>query len=89
MTQAHYYCLEEPAFHALIDEVVQRENTTKPYRWVSGEKAMEMLGISSKTTLQKYRDEDRIRFSHPDKKLLFMIITPGKATGHGFSYDCY
>jgi hypothetical protein len=31
---------------------------------------MELLGISSKATLQKYRDEDRIRFTHPDKKVI-------------------
>jgi predicted site-specific integrase-resolvase len=28
------------------------------------------IGISSKTTLQKFRDEGRIRFAQPDRKII-------------------
>ena len=66
--QAHYYCLEDPAFHALIDEVANRLMTAygnKPDKWISGEEAMKMLRISSKTSLQKLRDEGQVRFSSP------------------------
>ena len=31
---------------------------------------MKLLHVSSKTTLQKYRDEGYIRFSQPSKKLI-------------------
>lgn len=64
-------CLQDEAFYALIDEVVQRikdkHNVVKD-KWVSADEAMRLLRISSKTTLQKLRDEGRIRFSQPEKK---------------------
>jgi len=31
---------------------------------------MELLGVKSKTTLQKLRDEGSIRFSQPQKKII-------------------
>lgn len=64
-------CLEEEAFYILIDRVIERVNAGKtkvPDKWISGDEAMQMLRISSKTTLQKLRDEGKIRFSHPEKK---------------------
>ena len=64
-------CLEDEAFYALIEEVVgrikEKQNVTED-KWISGEEAMEKLRIKSKTTLQRLRDEGRIRFSQPDKK---------------------
>jgi hypothetical protein len=65
-------CLQEPAFYELINEVVRHvdRNLQKGDKWISGEEAMKMLRITSKATLQKYRDEDRIRFSQPDKKVI-------------------
>ena len=65
--QAHYYCLEDPAFHALIDEVTNRviAANKKPDKWISGEEAMKMLRISSKTSMQKLRDEGKVKFSSP------------------------
>jgi len=66
-------CLEEDAFYELIEQVIERFKPKfkeeKP-RWVSDDKAMQMLNISSKTTLQKLRDEGRIRFSQPQKKVI-------------------
>jgi len=35
-----------------------------------GAQAMRMLRITSKTTLQKFRDEGKIRFSQPEKKII-------------------
>ena len=64
-------CLQDEAFFDLIDQVVQRIKETqklKEDKWVSGEEAMQKLRISSKTTLQKLRDEGKIRFSQPEKK---------------------
>ena len=66
-------CLHEAAFYQLIEKVVQRiteQNGIKEDRWISGEEAMHKLRISSKTTLQKLRDEGKIRFSQPEKKLI-------------------
>lgn len=64
-------CLEEDAFYNLIDKVlkhVDRNLTKEADKWISGDEAMQLLRISSKTTLQKLRDEGKIRFSHPEKK---------------------
>lgn len=66
-------CLEDKAFYSLIEEVVQRmkdKENIKEDKWISPEEAMEKLRIKSKTTLQKLRDEGRIRFSQPDKKII-------------------
>jgi Helix-turn-helix domain len=66
-------CLEEAAFYTLVEQVVARlketHNVTKD-KWVSDEQAMQCLNIKSKTTLQKLRDEGKIRFSQPQKKII-------------------
>lgn len=38
--------------------------------WVDDEEAMRLLNIKSKTTLQKLRDEGKIRYSQPQKKII-------------------
>ncbi|MCU0336305.1 MAG: helix-turn-helix domain-containing protein [Sediminibacterium sp.] len=66
-------CLEDKAFYTLFDKVVARvkeQNNIKQDKWVSGEEAMQQLRITSKTTLQKLRDEGKIRFSQPEKKII-------------------
>ena len=66
-------CLENIAFYTLIEQVVERikeKNKIKSDKWISPEEAMQKLRISSKTTLQKLRDEGKIRFSQPEKKLI-------------------
>ena len=66
-------CLEEVAFYELIEQVVTRLNNKKDPqhdRWVSDEIAMSLLNIKSKTTMQKLRDEGKIRFSQPQKKII-------------------
>lgn len=66
-------CLEDEAFYSLIEAVVLRiknKNEIKEDRWISGEEAMEKLRVKSKTTLQKLRDEGKIRFSQPEKKII-------------------
>lgn len=64
-------CLQDDAFYALVDEVFQRlkgTDHTKEDKWISAEEAMQKLRINSRTTLQKLRDEGKIRFSQPEKK---------------------
>ena len=66
-------CLEDKAFYSLIDRVVghiKNKFEIKEDKWISGEEAMHKLRISSKTTLQKLRDEGKIKFSQPEKKII-------------------
>ena len=66
-------CLESTAFYELVERVVTRVLATIPKeeeQWVSPEKAMSMLNISSKTTLQKFRDQGKVRYSQPAKKII-------------------
>lgn len=66
-------CLEEDAFYALVEQVVARlkkEHSQEKAKWVSDEEAMHLLNIKSKTTLQKLRDEGKIRFSQPQPRVI-------------------
>jgi hypothetical protein len=66
-------CLEEKAFYELVEQVVERlkeKNNVTRDKWVSNEEAMRLLNIKSKTTLQKLRDEGKIRYSQPEKKII-------------------
>jgi len=70
-------CLQDQAFYALIEEVHNRlleKNNHKEDKWVSAEEAMHKLRITSKTTLQKLRDDGKIRFSHPEKKIILYDV---------------
>ena len=66
-------CLQEDAFYALVEQVIARlkkdYNKEKP-KWVDDEQAMNLLNIKSKTTLQKLRDEGKIRFSQPQPRII-------------------
>lgn len=66
-------CFESRAFFALVEEVVERikdKNPALEEKWIDDEQAMSLLKITSKTTLQKYRDEGRIRYSQPSRKVI-------------------
>lgn len=66
-------CLEEEALYSLIEQVVARlkeKHGQERDKWISDEQAMHLLNIKSKTTLQKLRDEGRIRYSQPQKKII-------------------
>lgn len=66
-------CIEEEAFYSLIEEVVNRlreQHGNKEDRWIDGEEAMRLLRIKSKTTLQNLRDEGKISFSQPSRKII-------------------
>ena len=65
-------CLETKAFYELIDEVVERmmKEHKQESKWVSGEEAMDILKISSKTTLHKLKNEGHLKFSQPMKRLI-------------------
>ena len=67
-------CLQEPAFYALIDKVVEhikdKHLLAKEDKWIGSEEAMRLLRITSPTTLQEFRDEGKIRFSQPRRKII-------------------
>lgn len=76
-------CLENEAFYALIEEVVQRlkeKNNVQEDKWISGEEVMQKMRIKSKTTLQRLRDEGRIRFTQPDTRISFMTLILSMST---------
>jgi len=70
-------CLQDEAFYQLIEDVVERikekQNITQD-KWVSLNRAMEILNIKSKTTLQKLRDEGDITYTQPQKKIFYTIM---------------
>ena len=66
-------CLQDEAFYSLVEQVVARlkeKSGNTNNTWISDEQAMQLLNIKSKTTLQKLRDEGKIRFSQPQKKII-------------------
>jgi hypothetical protein len=67
-------CLDTKAFYALVDEVIEHVKETqqddKPDKWISGEEAMRLLRITSKTTLSYMRNQGKIRYSQPEKKII-------------------
>ena len=66
-------CLEDEAFYQLIEKVVDRireKHQVTEDKWITGDQAMQLLNISSRTTLQKMRDEGLIRFTQPTRKLI-------------------
>jgi len=71
-------CIEEQAFYELIDQVVDRVKQSfvkeRKWIWIDGNEAMKLLNISSKTTLQKLRNEGKIRFSQPTERLILYDI---------------
>lgn len=67
-------CLDSQAYYALLDATVEHLNTkfSLPAEdiWVSGERAKELLNISSDTTLANLRALGKVRFSTAGKKNL-------------------
>lgn len=66
--------LEDDAFDALVTRLVaevKQQLGAKPRdKWISPEEAMAKLRISSKTTLQRLRDEGKIRYSQPEARVI-------------------
>lgn len=66
-------CFEDKAYYAIIEQVYEKlkssMNSTAP-KWISGIDAMQLLGIKSKTSLQALRDNGKIRYTQPAKKVI-------------------
>jgi hypothetical protein len=66
-------CLQDDAFYALIETVVKRIKESEKIQdddFMNTVDAMTLLGIKSKATLQKLRDNGSIDFSQHSKKVI-------------------
>ena len=66
-------CLQEEAFLALFKKVIEHvdaKRKDRPDKWIGAEEAMHVLRIKSATTLQKLRDEGKIRYTQPQRKII-------------------
>jgi len=66
-------CLHDEAFYKLVEDVIERlQPKAGAYqeKWLDTEEAMHILKIKSKSTLQQLRDEGKIRFSQPQKRII-------------------
>lgn len=72
MSDMDVICIEDKAFLELMRRVIEymKERDTRESKWVSPKEAMEILGIKSKTTLQKLRDEGLVRFTQPERRII-------------------
>lgn len=66
--------IDDEAFIELLERVVahveNKFHNPNKKNWLTPEEAMKSLNISSKTTLQRYRDEGKIRFAQPSRKII-------------------
>ncbi len=66
-------CLQDVALYALVEEVVDRlkeKYGAEQSKWIKEEQAMELLNVKAKSTMQQLRDNGKIRFSQPQKKII-------------------
>lgn len=87
-------CFEDHAFYALVDKLEAYIDSKRPQplqgdKWISGEEAMRMLRITSKTTLQKFRDEGKIRYSQPEKKIILYDSDSIRDFIEDFTYETF
>jgi hypothetical protein len=65
-------CLESEAFYTLVEKVLDRIEASRKEqpKWIDDDEAMAIMNVRSKTTLQKLRDEGKIRFSQLGRKMI-------------------
>lgn len=57
-------------FAKLAEELKQKLGAKPRDKWIDTQEAMDMLRIKSKTTLQRLRDEGKIRFTQPEPQTI-------------------
>ncbi len=90
MEKLEIICVESEAFYKLLEEVLRHFKNNEPppsEKWISGAEAMKMLRIKSKATLQKMRDEGRIRYTQPEKKIILYDADSIKDYLNDFVYE--
>ena len=74
MNNIDVICLKTDAFYALLDQVIERIDEkyyeSKQPTWIDGSEVMEMLGITSRTTLGTIKDSGKIKVSIISKKVV-------------------
>lgn len=75
MANPEIICLESPAFEALIQRVVSiiedsKQLPNEEKTWITPEEAKKKLNISSDTTLMHLRNQGKIRYTQPMRKLI-------------------
>ena len=73
VSKLNIICLESDAFYALVEEIkvgIRQEQSITNDKWLSPQEAMDLLKISSRSTLQKLRDEGKLRFTQPSQKMI-------------------
>jgi helix-turn-helix protein len=67
-------CIKSDAFYSLLDEVVAhidlKFNLSKESPWLDSSETMKLLNITSRSTLQKWRDEGKFRYTQTSKKVI-------------------
>jgi hypothetical protein len=65
-------CLEQKCFYELLDRVIrhirEKHNVTQD-RWVTPQEAQRLLNVG-KTCLQTLRNEGKLAYSHPMRKVI-------------------
>ena len=59
-----YQLMQEVVAHFISLDIVGKE------KWISPEEAMKLLNIKSKTTLSALRSSGKIRYAHPQKRII-------------------
>ena len=65
--------IEEQSFYQLLDKVItemEQKFGKKEDEWIHETNAMKLLGIRSKTSMQRLRDHDMIKFTQPSRKII-------------------
>lgn len=73
MESRNLILIEEGDLDELVYQVSKRiiaRYGQKTEKWIDADEAMKLLGIKSATTLQRYRDEGRFRFSQKDGRII-------------------
>ena len=66
-------CLESEALEKLVEllyEKYQEKHGAAEDEWCNLSEAMRILRVTSKSTMQKLRDEEKIVFTQPSKRLI-------------------
>ena len=70
-------CIQTEAFEQLVYELANLVRTQMEENdpWVDGDKTMELLGISSKTTLASLRNKGEITYTRPTERTILYLLS--------------
>ena len=74
-----FVMMETTAFEEIINQVIATVKTkmkAQPSDWIHEADAKKILGVSSKSTMQIFRNEDRIRYAMVTNKNIACATSP-------------